>query len=238
MVNSNVYNTFYAMQKAGGMSKGLTSLLYEKRDLLVKTFANLIVQLGITYYVMEITEVAEDKKGKGKGRYTNILVYLYLLAVIIVLALVPMPAWLKFILFCTFSYGMGYILSGIKALVGEDILQTAMQGTISIFAIMFSLGLFMLLSGIKLGFKTGIFLFFVLLFLIIMRLINNFTAKSSTISKILTIVGIFLFSGYIIYDTNTILQKNYEGDFITASIDYYLDIINLFINLVSVNHSE
>lgn len=238
MVNSNVYNTFFGIQKAGGISKGLTSLLYEKRDLLVKTFANLIVQLGITYYVMETTEVAEDKKGKGKGRYTNILVYLYLIAVIIVLALVPMPAWLKFILFCTFSYGTGYILSGIKALVGEDILQTAMQGTISIFAIMFSLGLFMLLSGIKLGFKTGIFLFFVLLVLIITRLINNFTAKSSTISKILTIVGIFLFSGYIIYDTNTILQKNYEGDFITASIDYYLDIINLFINLVSLNHSE
>jgi FtsH-binding integral membrane protein len=51
--------------------------------------------------------------------------------------------------------------------------------------------------------------------------------------KIFAIIGILLFSAYIVYDTNVILQKNYFGDFITASLDYYLDIINLFINLVN-----
>ena len=38
---------------------------------------------------------------------------------------------------------------------------------------------------------------------------------------------------FIIYDTNIILQRNYEGDFITASIDYYLDILNIFISLIN-----
>jgi FtsH-binding integral membrane protein len=46
-------------------------------------------------------------------------------------------------------------------------------------------------------------------------------------------IGVVLFSLYIIYDTNHILQREYYGDFITASMDYYLDILNVFVNLLS-----
>jgi hypothetical protein len=53
--------------------------------------------------------------------------------------------------------------------------------------------------------------------------------------KLLAAIGIVIFSGYIIYDTNIILQRNYYGDFITASLDYYLDIINVFIKLTILN---
>jgi FtsH-binding integral membrane protein len=44
-----------------------------------------------------------------------------------------------------------------------------------------------------------------------------------------------LFSVYIVYDTNIILQRDYGGDFISASLAYYLDIINIFSNLLSVS---
>ena len=47
-----------------------------------------------------------------------------------------------------------------------------------------------------------------------------------------------LFSVYIVYDTNNILQRDYGGDFITASLDYYLDIINIFSNLLSASEFE
>ena len=238
MVNTNLYDTFFHGKQTGGsITKGLSTLLYAKRDLLVKTFANLIFQLGITYYVMEKTDISNDKKKKEKFNYMIILIFVYMLAFILVLGFIPMPSWLKFILFCGFSYCSGYILSNLKSFVSEDVINNALLGTISIFSIMFALGLFMLLSGIKLGIKTGMFLFFCLLFLIIIRLINNFTKKSSAISKNLTIIGIILFAIYIIYDTNTILQKNYNGDFVTASLDYYLDTINIFINLVNFNDS-
>jgi len=239
MVNSNLYDTFFEIKQCGGgsMSKNLSSLLYEKRDLLVKTFANLIVQLGITYYAME--KYSSDKeKDKDKGKNLTILVIIYLFAFVIVLGFIPMPSWLKLILFCGFSYSLGYILSSLKVVAGEEVINTALLGTISIFGIMFSLGLFMLLSGIKIGFRTGIFLFFSLLFLITSRLINNFISKSSTITRNLTIFALIIFSIYIIYDTNTILQKNYNGDFITASLDYYLDIINIFTKLVRLNNDN
>ena len=53
--------------------------------------------------------------------------------------------------------------------------------------------------------------------------------------KTLSAIGIIIFSGYIVYDTNTVLQRNYYGDFITASLDYYLDILNIFSNLTILN---
>ena len=235
MVNSNLYNTFFSKNQMGGgaFSKDLTKLLFEKRDLLVKTFANLIVQLGITYYAMEKYS-KKDKKDKN----LTILIIIYLFAFVIVLGFIPMPTWLKLILFSVFSYCAGYLLSNLKNIVSEEVINTALLGTMSIFGIMFSLGLFMLLSGIKLGFRTGIVLFYSLLILILARLVNYFTAKSSTFAKGLTIFGLLIFSVYIIYDTNTILQKNYYGDFITASIDYYLDFINIFIKLVNLNNEN
>ena len=60
-----------------------------------------------------------------------------------------------------------------------------------------------------------------------------FIPSSSLTKKIITICSLLLFSVYIVYDTNSILQRNYYGDFITASMDYYLDILNIFVNLIS-----
>lgn len=236
MVNTNLYNTFFGIQTGGNSSKDLAALLYEKRDLLTKTFANLIVQLGITYYAME--KYSSEKEKDKNNKNITILVIIYLFAFVIVLGFIPMPTWLKLIFFCVFSYGAGYLFSSLKVVAGEEVIHTALLGTMSIFCIMFSLGLFMLLSGIKLGFRTAIVLFYGLLLLILSRIVNYFTAKSSTFAKGLTIFGLLLFSFYVIYDTNTILQKNYNGDFITASIDYYLDIINIFTKLVSLNNDN
>jgi FtsH-binding integral membrane protein len=61
----------------------------------------------------------------------------------------------------------------------------------------------------------------------------SYLALSSLLKKILVIGSLMVFSLYIMYDTNNILQRNYSGDFITASLDYYLDIINIFSGLLS-----
>ena len=109
-----------------------------------------------------------------------------------------------------------------------------MLGTIGIFAVMFLIGIFLLVTGIELGLKTGAFLFFSLLILIIAQIFNIFY-KSTILVKILAAIGIVIFSGYVIYDTNVILQRDYYGDFITASLDYYLDILNIFVKLSVLN---
>ena len=53
--------------------------------------------------------------------------------------------------------------------------------------------------------------------------------------KLISSAVVLLFSIYILYDTNIILQRNYAGDFISASISYYLDIINVFNSLNVLN---
>ena len=209
----------------------LISLLKEKKELMILTFANLITQLGITYYVMTNTNVTDTDKTNMK-HFALILVEFI---IIYALAVIPMPIWLKLVLFSTFSYIWGILLASFKLKINDDnLINMAMLGSIGVFLIMFLIGVFLLASGIALGFNTGLILFFALLALIIAQIFSLFY-KSTMLTKTLAAIGIVIFSGYIIYDTNTILQRNYYGDFIQASLDYYLDILNMFTQLVTLN---
>ena len=209
----------------------LISLLKGKKELMILTFANLITQLGITYYVMNNTNVTANDKTNMKHFALILLSFI----IIFVLALVPMPIWLKLILFSAFSYIWGILLASFKLKINDDnLINMAMLGSIGVFFIMFLIGAFLLASGVVLGFDTGLVLFFALLLLIIAQIFSLFH-KSTMLTKSLAAIGIVIFSGYIIYDTNKILQRNYYGDFIQASLDYYLDILNIFTKLVTLN---
>jgi FtsH-binding integral membrane protein len=175
-----------------------------------------------------------DPNNKNKSTLYRILAFVLILVLVISIAVLPLPSWLKFLLFCVTSALWGYIFSNLRAIVGEENVKMAMTGAISIFALMFAFGVGLIVSGIKLGFKFGLLLFELLTFLIIVRIVQIFIPTTSLIKKIITIFSLLLFSVYIIYDTNSILQRNYKGDFITASMDYYLDIINIFTNLTSL----
>ncbi len=208
------------------------NLLKGKKELMILTFANLITQLGITYYVMTNTKVTEADSYNLK--YWLLIISTFI--IIYVLAVIPMPSWLKFILFSAFSYIWGILLASFKLKINDDgLINMAMLGSIGVFLIMFLIGAFLLASGIALGFNTGLILFFSLLALIIAQIFSLFY-KSTMLTKTLAAIGIVIFSGYIIYDTNTILQRNYYGDFVQASLDYYLDILNIFTNLVTLNN--
>jgi FtsH-binding integral membrane protein len=245
MVNSALYNRLttkggkpmrhtghHAFNLMGGGQKGGASsflnLLNDKKEFLIKVFANLIAQLGITYYVM-MNYTADPK---NTGLYWGLIIVQ--LIIIITLALVPMPSWLKFILFSCFSIIWGYILSILRKVSDPKLIQTAILGTISIFGVMFLFGAALIMFGVKLGFQFAAFLFYALLLLIIVHIVTRFSGATTAFMKGMTIFSLILFSIYIIYDTNNILQREYYGDFITASLDYYLDIINVFIDLVGL----
>jgi FtsH-binding integral membrane protein len=169
---------------------------------------------------------------KNTGLYWGLIIVQFIL--IITLALVPIPSWLKFILFSLFSVIAGYLLSILKQVYDPKLIQTAILGTISIFGVMLLFGAALIMFGVKLGLQFAAFLFYALLLLIIVQIVILFSGATTTVMKGLTIFSLILFSIYIIYDTNNILQREYYGDFITASLDYYLDIINVFIDLVGL----
>jgi FtsH-binding integral membrane protein len=230
MVNSSVYNTLFGFKRGGGKSdtSDLMSLIISKKEFFILIFANLITQLGITYYIMERS---------NKNALNFWVLFGIQLIIIFVLSLVPMPSWMKFILFCVFSYTFGLVLANLKLKYDPTMIKSAIMGTISIFGVMMAFGIALILSGIKLGLQFGLALLFTLLLLIIVRIVYLFIPSSSTYKRYITIFSLLLFSVYIIYDTNSILQRNYSGDFITASLDYYLDIINIFVNMLSYNNN-
>jgi FtsH-binding integral membrane protein len=204
----------------------LITLMINKKEFLILIFANLIAQLGITYYVMQKTN------NSTVGLWP---LFAAQIIIIFILALVPMPPIIKFLVFCAFSYTFGLSMSHLKDKYEPQMVEIAIQGALSIFGVMLTLGIVIGGFGIHLGYKYGIFLLVSLLALIIARLVLVLGQGLSTSKKALAYIGLGLFSLFIIYDTSQILSRDYYGDFITASLDYYLDILNLFSNMLSIN---
>lgn len=202
--------------------------MYEKRNFLVLVFTNLLAQLGITYYIMNKTNNPD---------ISIIPLFLAQILIILIIVTVPMPESVKFALFCLFSYTFGLMLSRYKHKTDPLTINTAIQGAMTVFGLMLAAGVALSAGGIHLGAKFGALLFWSLLLLIIFRLIFVLGAKMSQAHKVLSFIGIILFSLYVVYDTNMILQRNYNGGFISASMDYYLDIINLFSSILGSSHN-
>jgi modulator of FtsH protease len=228
MANSSIYNN---AMKGGSriMSKKFNGLnlwnqIYKKKEFLILVFANLIAQLGITYYVMNKTDNPEI------GFWPLLIAQII---IIWVLALVPMPPILKFLIFCVFSYTFGLALTHLKDKYDPTLIDVAIKGALTIFAFMMTVGIALTGFNVYLGYQFGAFLFWALLVLIIAKLVNMLGPKLSIVKKGLAYIGLGLFSLFVVYDTNQILSRDYNGDFITASMDYYLDILNLFSNFLS-----
>ena len=214
----------------------LFKLISEKRGFFALILATLVAQLSITYYVSENVKIEDEKnETKDANKFNPKLIGAYIGAfvLILILAFITMPPWLKFILFSLFSGAFGIILGYRKSGLDPNIIKSALLGTASIFVLMFTFGIALIASGIKLGLTFGLGLLFALLFLTILSIVQFFIAESSFLKKILVIGSLMLFSLYIMFDTNSILQRNYNGDFITASLDYYLDIIYIFNGLLT-----
>jgi hypothetical protein len=165
-----------------------------------------------------------------KSIWFKIGLFLLQLAFIFIM-LMPIPILLKFMCFCIFSITFGITLASLN--LNDTFIQIAFYGTMSIFGIMAVLGAILSTFNVDLGPKIGIGLFYSLLGLILFGLFNIITGNN--LHKLFSILGILLFSIYILYDTNQIVQRDYKGDFIAASLDYYLDILNLLLNLLSFN---
>ena len=237
MANSSIYNELFSKTTTKAMKGGslkkfdgskLMNLISQKKTFLILIFANLIAQLGITYYVM-------NKSNNPQIGFWSL--FAVQLIIICALALVPMPPIIKFFLFTIFSWTFGHNLSQLKDNYDPVLINIAIQGALSIFGLMFAFSITLAGFNIYLGYKFGAFLFWALLALIIAKLVNMLGSQLSYTKKILSYIGLGLFSLFVVYDTGQILSRDYYGDFITASLDYYLDILNLFSNFLNTSNN-
>ena len=231
MVHSSTYNLLFN-RKSGGLNKKVDffKLLNEKKSFLAKTFGNLIFQLLVTFIIA--FQVKSPDLLENNLYFWGLIITTFI--IIFLLAMVSMPPIMKFILFTIFSISWGLLLSKIKEQTSPEIIKSALLGVISIFIAMFTVGLLITSMGITMSPRFGFILLVALILLIIVSIVSMFMKSYDTYHKAISVFALVLFSIFIIYDTNTILQRNYLGDFITASIDYYLDILNIFINLINI----
>lgn len=221
---------------AKGMSGGsarqwqLGAILKDKAGFLAAVFGTLIFQLLLVLAIIKILPQDDPTVTLAKEYWLGNVILQFVL--IICLALMPMPIPLKFALFTLFSMLVGYMLKVTLERVPKEVIQTALVGTVVVFVFFVMVGLVVSGLGINLA-PIGLILLGVLLLVIIVSIVAMFMKSSSSFRKGLAIVTLSLFSVYVAFDTNQILQREYSGDFVTAAIDYFLDILNIFLSLVS-----
>jgi len=202
-------------------------LMKEKEEFMLLVFSNLIFQIGITFYFMEKSTIQFNI-------FEKFAIYSLLIGLLLMIVIIPLHPAIKFIFFTLFSFFLGMVLSFLKTLVNHEFLKRSIIILASIFILLFLIGVIILIFGIKLSFHFGIVLFFVLLIIIVFdHLSYLFSSSSSFFYKFIGVIGIIISSFYIIYDTNRILQKDYDGDFISASLNYYIDIF-YFVDFITI----
>ena len=197
------------------------SNLQKKIPFMAGVFGHLIFQTFVAYRAAEAT--SGNAYMKDIARSNALLLGIVGLALVLLLSLVRLPIPIKVAIFSLMAYISGMALHNVPNL------QEALLEVVGIFIGMLVAGIFTVQMGYKLDI-LGQILFFSLLTILIARVINTYVRrtrvgeKNSLVpSRILTI----LFALFVVYDTNKILQRNYSGNFVNASLDYFLDIFNL-----------
>jgi modulator of FtsH protease len=132
-----------------------------------------------------------------------------------------------------FTFFMGLMLSRILQVAlgfsnGGTLISMAAGGTGAIF-----LALAGVASTTKRDFSNlGKFLFAGLILLLVAMVANIFF-QIPALSLALSAIAVVLFSGYILYDINRIVQGG-EVNYITATLAVYLDIYNVFVSLLNL----
>jgi FtsH-binding integral membrane protein len=91
----------------------------------------------------------------------------------------------------------------------------------------------------KLDFSgLGPFLFAGLIGLITAGFVHIFIPFSKGLDLVIACIGVLIFSGYILYDTQQIMKRLSVDEAILASLNLYLDFLNLFIYILRIVSTE
>lgn len=137
------------------------------------------------------------------------------------------------VLLLGFTFFMGLMLSGILRMAlgfsnGGELIAIAAGGTGAIF---FTLAGIATVTKKDFGF-LGKFLFIGLIVLILASLANLFF-QIPVFALTVSAVAILIFSGYILYDISAIIHGG-ETNYISATLSVYLDVYNIFVNLLNI----
>lgn len=132
-----------------------------------------------------------------------------------------------------FTFFMGLMLTPLLSRTlgysnGGFLIMTAFGGTASVFAVLASIA-----TVSKRDFSgLGKWLFAGMIVLILASIANIFLGMSA-LSITISVIAIGIFSAYILYDVQQIINGG-ETNYISATLSLYLDVYNIFTNLLSL----
>ena len=132
-----------------------------------------------------------------------------------------------------FTFFMGLMLSRILQVAlgfsnGGSLIAMAAGGTGAIFVSLAAVA-----STTKRDFSNlGKFLFAGVI-LLLLAIVANIFFQIPALALAISAIGVVLFSAYILYDINRIVQGG-EDNYITAALAVYLDIYNVFVSLLNL----
>ena len=222
-------------------SSDIGSLFSRKADLLRSIFTLLLIQIAITGIVAHFVPYTKPDKKSTANKMTGAQVAVLILVIVALIAFLwfaigiimnpALPAYVRIGMFTVISGIFGYFLRYVKT-ISQDIIIMAGSLTAGAFVVMGGLGYFIASKNVDLS-PMGGFLCGALLVLIICSIIAFIAfPKEPLIRKILTIIAVVIFSLYIMYDANQVLMR--DIDYIEGAFSFYLDIINIFQDILSL----
>jgi len=212
--------------------KDFNILVKNKSPLLKCIFTTLIAQMLLTTAVVYLLY-----KLKKVYFTMNLLTALLILGINIYLIFSMVTKNISFntrvLYFTIFSILNGLIVGSFTRFFSPKSIKIALLSVLLTFILFFIFGSLTVYFNIDLSW-LGILLFIGLVALIIRYLIMFIYPVNRKTYMTINTLGIVLFSLFIMYDTNKILvrYKNTQIDCVRGALDYYLDLINLFIRFL------
>jgi modulator of FtsH protease len=131
-----------------------------------------------------------------------------------------------------FTFFMGLMMSRLLAFVlgyknGPSLIMTAFGGTAGVFFAVASLA-----TVIKRDLSSmGKFLFVGAIVIVVASVLNALVFQSGPLMLAMSVLAIGLFSAYMLYDIKQVIDGG-ETNYITATLQIYLDLVNIFQNLL------
>lgn len=209
--------------------------LFDRNGYLAKVFLTLIVQLFITFLTVYMLRNQPQIMRTIFTWSTMLILFLVMLGLLFAIVQSSWSNSVKFMLFCLYSVAFGFLLSPI-GLIQPEILIAAAGGTVGIFVLMFLAGA--ILTYYKVNLSTlGLILLACLIGLIVGSLVSWMVGvRPNHIGWV--IFGLVVYALLVMYDTQVILSRQRDDNYIAGAMSFYLDVLGIFVRLVQLGNNK
>ena len=210
-------------------------LLIQRKGYISQVYTILAIQLAFTFVIAKFLRDNQQIYNVAIKYFFPLVVLSFL--IIFTFALTSKSFYLKLALFSCFAFISGILSIGATKFVSNEVIEVALLSTNGVFIGVSIISLGLTSIGIDLDFMYFILLSW-LIGLIVVQFILFFVDVNHKVNKILAIISVILFSTYVAYDTNQMLQKKYDIHPLDRAMFFYLDIENIFTSFVSANLNQ